>query len=274
MSIWSELITRIRTQCPIFNNNVLEVVEFAALRGNDGEMTAGISYPLCVIAEAPRDFIPLQGNATEQVVNYNFATIVAVEFIARNKTTESQVTNRAITLSNSSFTLSNNYQEFLSTVVVKNANNTVTYVNKKHYFFNPLTNTIEVFAGSGIAANATLSVSYLSKIGGRSVMDLRERCYHQLYNCLIGYFITSMPRPAKIYCTGTFHLDFTDKVLWGQVNWQMPSVIKSDINIVLPSNNYPIQNIFTNTQATYPDFDDVGLDKTDYINVRGDCYGA
>ena len=54
----------------------------------------------------------------------------------------------------------------------------------------------------------------------------------------------------------------------------MPSVIKSDINIVLPNNNYPIQNIFTNTQATYPDFDDVGLDKTDYINVRGDCYGA
>ena len=274
MSIWSELITRIRTQCPIFNNNVLEVVEFAALRGNDGEMTAGISYPLCVIAEAPRDFIPLQGNATEQVVNYNFATIVVVEFIARNKTTESQVTNRAITLSNSSFTLSNNYQEFLSTVVVKNANNTVTYVNKKHYFFNPLTNTIEVFAGSGIAANATLSVSYLSKIGGRSVMDLRERCYHQLYNCLIGYFITSMPRPAKIYCTGTFHLDFTDKVLWGQVNWQMPSIIKSDTNIVLPSNNYPIQNIFTNTQATYPDFNEDGLTTIDYTNVQGDCYGA
>ncbi len=274
MSIWTEIITRIRESCPIFNGNVFEVAEFAALRGNDGEMTEGIARPLCVLAEAPRDFLPLQGNATEQVVNYNFATIVAVDFIDRNKTVETQTTNRAITLSSGIFQLSTNYQEFLSKVVVKNSDNTITYRPKKDYFFNPITNTLQSLEGGTIAPNAALSVSYLSKVGGRSVMDLRERCYHQLYNSLIGYFVQSMPRTAKIFSTGTFHLDFTNRILWGQINWQMPSIIQSNLNIVVPENNYLIQNIFTNTQTNYPNFNEDGLTTDDYTNVNEDCYGS
>lgn len=339
MSVWAELIKKIRTECPIFGNRVIGATEFDALRGNDGDYTTSLEAPFVVIADAPRQFQPIQGNTFEQTVDYRFSTMVAVQYLERTKSVET-TTNKESVISNGVSLLSTDYQEFVSSLNVKNVDESITYTYGKDYSFDPYTNklikldgglispsaktqnltfTTSIITlpagitsvtsvknqagtvtysspadytvsgnlitrvnGGAIAPGATVKItyvgtfvktSYVSRKGGLALMDLRERCYRYLYDCLIGYEVKSLPRSKRIYATDTYHLLFTDQMLYGQINWLIPTIVSSKVNFYAPPNDYPIREFFTHTENTPVRFDDSGFTTLDYTNVNEDCHG-
>lgn len=272
MTLNIELIQKLRRDCPIFQNNVYGVPEYEHLRGQNGEFTnsANLNSPSCYIIDMPREFVPVRGNTFEQQVNYRFLIMVLVNCEERNKdgaNTVQQFTSQSITLSERKYDFNTDDDVFVVNLVVKNADESITYSQGNHYFFDPYTDTLEFFEHSNVDPSAELSVSYITLSGDKNYLDIREKCYLQIYNSLIGYDVVSLKRAGKVFINSTYHVDLTDKLLFGAVEFTIPTWANSKINC--PAEGTPIQSIGIFTDINYINpADKSGLTQEDYTNLE------
>lgn len=80
MPFYEELIAKIRTDCPSYQNRVGGTAEFEALR----QQGASIATPFCFVVPMGRNLQKLQGNSKDQPGVQEFATIICVDNKVRN----------------------------------------------------------------------------------------------------------------------------------------------------------------------------------------------
>lgn len=272
MTLNIELISKLRRDCPIFQNNVYGVPEYEHLRGQNGEFTnsANTTSPSCYIIDMPREFVPIQGNTFEQKVNYRFLVMVLVNCEKRNEdgsSTFTQFTDTTVNLTNRVFDFGTDDETFVANLIVKNSDQSVTYEQGTHYFFDPYTDKLTFFDHADIDLNAELTVSYMTLQGDKNYLDIREKCYLQIYDSLIGYDVVSLKRAGKVFMNSTYHVDLTDKLLFGAVEFTIPTFVGSKINC--PAKGTPITSIGIFTDINYINpTDKTGLTQEDYTELE------
>ncbi|NQY58487.1 hypothetical protein [Cognatishimia sp.] len=273
MSVWAEIINKIRRDCPIFSDAVIAAPEFQANRGNNGDMSAGITRPFVIVEPSPRSMQPLMGNETEQVTSYNFSTIVTVDYEDRTNQSQEDIVDQEVTLVNGSVILNSTPNAFIRKLVVKSQDLSTTYEVREEYTFDPYTSRLSAVNNREIEEDATVSVSYTLSTGGLATLDVAERCIRSLYSCLIGFEVNSLPKSKRIECVSSFFVDFGDKYLIYKMDWSLPTIIQSTINE--PTTEVPINltSVYFHEQLGNERYDDSSLVVDDYTDSQEDCYG-